>query len=116
MAIVSSPLFSKSASGRIAEKLVFSSRASGQQVRTQKKQVDVLTSARIIIRGYYSQAVLAWNLLSDSQKKEWQVLAESKQFSGYNMFVKNYIDSQVTAEQKAIFGVAIYGDSLFGFS
>jgi len=41
---IKSPLFSQSVSGTIADALTFSNRKTGQQVRFQRKQKDVLTA------------------------------------------------------------------------
>jgi len=59
MARVSSPLFSKSASGSVSDVLTFSKRNSGQQVRFQKKQKDVSTVERVEQRGKFFNASLA---------------------------------------------------------
>ena len=116
MAKIKGPLLSQRASGTIAERLVFSLRSSGQQARFQNKQKDVITDLRTTQRAYYLAAVSAWNLLNSSEKQEWREQAVSKHYTGYNLFVKIYINNLIYAEQKATFGVAIYGNALYGYS
>ena len=116
MAKIRGPLLSQEARGKIAERLVFSLRSSGQQARFQNKQKDVITEFRTTQRAYYLAAVDAWNLLSNPEKQEWQDQALSKHYTGYNLFVKIYIDNALAAGGKATFGVAIYGNTLYGYS
>lgn len=56
------PLCSFEARGTIAKCLTFSMRKSGSQVRWQKKQDDVLTSAREAQREEFLEARDSWNL------------------------------------------------------
>lgn len=57
MAKLQAPLHSISARGTIAKNLTFSMRKSGAQVRWQKKQKDVETSARTVQRDKFKVAV-----------------------------------------------------------
>ena len=116
MAKIRGPLLSQEARGKIAERLVFSLRSSGQQARFQIKQKDVITEFRTTQRAYYLAAVAAWNILSNLEKQEWRDLAFSKHYTGYNLFIKVYIDNIISAGGKATFGVAIYGNTLYGYS
>ena len=116
MAKIKQPLFSQTASGSISEKLTFSLRESGQQVRFQKAQKDVLTSSRIIQRAYYTEAVTAWNLLNETEKQSWVDFAKLKQYTGYNLYMKTYIDNLINGLEKAIYGVANYGNSNYGYN
>jgi len=86
MAKITGPLLSLTASGKIAERLVFSLRKSGQQVRFQKGQKDVITVSRQSQRGVYLSAVLAWKSLSDLSKIEWISAAKNLELTGYNLF------------------------------
>ena len=114
MVKIVSPLFSESASGSIAKNITYSKRASGQQVRFQKKQKDVSSFERTIQRDYYNKAVSAWNDLNDVEKQSWRVSAKSKHFTGYNLFIKIYIDNLVLEGQKAYYGVSIHGNFIYG--
>lgn len=71
------PLFSQSASGAIRKRLTYSTRRSGNQVRFQRAQEDVITSKRTTQRGYYQDAINGWNSLSDAEKAQWDVFNNS---------------------------------------
>lgn len=114
MAKIKGPLLSKTASGKIAERLVFSIRSSGQQVRFQKGQKDIITESRQGQRGVYSAAVEAWNLLSDVAKIEWISEAKALQLTGYNLFMQNFLGDYVNGHARAYYGIAIFGDSIYG--
>ena len=61
MAKLTSPLHSLSARGTIAGGLTFSIRPSGQQVRWQRKQKDIITSARSAQRAKFLLGRDSWN-------------------------------------------------------
>jgi len=114
MAKIKGPLLSLTASGKIAERLVFSLRSSGQQVRFQRKQADVITESRTSQREVYSAAVSAWKLLSDVAKIEWISEAKNLQFTGYNLFMQNYLNNYIHDRNKAYYGIAVFGNTLYG--
>ena len=114
MVKVKGPLFSISASGKIAERLVFSVRTSGQQVRFQRSQKDILTASRTLQREAYLEAVDAWKILTDNEKLDWITEAKSLQLTGCNLFMQNYLNDFVNGKKKAIYGIAIYGNSIYG--
>ncbi len=107
MAKVVAPLYSISASGKIAGRLVFSRRSSGQQVRLQKSQVDIVTLARSTQRAIYTYAVSQWNLLSDSQKKVYDTRAHSLHMTGYNFFMRLTIFAQFNDPDALLFFQAL---------
>jgi len=55
--------------------LTFSKRKSGQQVRLQKKQADVITTKRTTQRAKFSLGLDLWNSLSDNDKNYWKLLS-----------------------------------------
>jgi len=114
MAKINSPLLSLSAHGIIGERLVYSVRSSGQQARYQKKQNDKITDPRLLQRNTYSAAVAAWRLLTDEQKQVYIDLAQNLKYTGYNYYIKLFLDQYVSGLRKAYYGVAVFGESLFG--
>jgi|GEM_PF-3181754 len=114
MVKVKSPLLSQTASGTIAGVLTFSNRKSGQQVRTQKKQKDVITVARTEQRAKYLEAVSAWHLLTPTEKSNWTRNAVGQNMTGYNLFISIFLGEYTPAFSLAYYGVAIYGDTLYG--
>lgn len=65
------PLLSAEASGMIGPRLTYSKKASGQQVRIQKAQADVVTAGRTTQRDYFIEAYGKWNSLTDEQQQQW---------------------------------------------
>lgn len=62
MTKVTGPLQSFSARGTIAGGLTFSERLSGQQVRWQRKQIDVSSPARLAHRALFLEGRDSWGL------------------------------------------------------
>ena len=71
------PLCSSEARGTIAGFLTFSMRASGAQVRYQKKQKDVITEARTAQREKFITSKDWWHELTDEEQEEWNILGNS---------------------------------------
>jgi len=74
MVKITGPLHSDTASGTIADVLTFSQRSSGQQVRYQKKQKDVITPLRTAQRFKFSMAKDWWLQLNSNEKEQWALL------------------------------------------
>ena len=102
------PLFSKSAAGTIADVLTFSKRKSGQQCRYQKRQKDVITAPRSSIRADYQKAVAAWGALSEVQQEVYVERAANLHYTGYNLFIKEYLDGLPAYYGLGVFGVGEY--------
>lgn len=116
MAKIGGPLMSDAASGHIGERLVFSRRASGQQVRFQRPQKDIVTLDRIVSRANYSAAVVAWNNLDGIMKEIWSNFSVGRGFTGYNLFVKMYLTGEIADSDSAVFGFRNYGLFIYGKS
>lgn len=91
------------ASGTIAQFLTFSKRLSGQQVRWQKKQNDVVTSERETQRAKFLSSSFAsrfWQLgnaicgsvVCGNDVDDVNLSAKSLPLSGYNLSIKQIID------------------------
>ena len=71
MAKSTGPLFSLEARGSVGECLTFSKRKSGQQVRFQRKQKDVITVDRTFQRAKFNLGLDLWRSLPDNEKQYW---------------------------------------------
>lgn len=71
MAKITQPLLSAEASGSIGPRLTYSKKATGQQVRIQKAQADVVTAGRTTQREYFIEAYGKWNSLTNEQQQQW---------------------------------------------
>lgn len=90
MAKVTGPLMSMTARGTIGERLTFSVRKTGQQVRFQRSNIDANTFDQKTNRVVYQDAVAEWNLLSVEEKNIWKAQAVGLGMTGFNIFVKDY--------------------------
>jgi len=68
MAKIEGPLLSQAASGTMGPRLTFSQRKSGQQVRFQRAQTDIVTSARATQRDYFKSAAGWWSEMTTAEK------------------------------------------------
>ena len=66
------PLLSLGAHGTLGDALTYSKRASGSQVRFQKKQKYAATTTQENQRGYFQKAVAWWHDLTPSEQLEWR--------------------------------------------
>ena len=71
MAKINGPLLSIAASGSMGPRLTFSQRKSGQQVRFQRAQADVITSTRTTQRGYFQTAAGWWGEMTAAEKSDF---------------------------------------------
>lgn len=114
MAKLTGPLFSNTASGSFGPRLTFSQRRSGQQVRFQRAQKDVITAGRTAQRALYILAVDAWDTLDDVIKNIFKSLAVGENFTGYNLFVKLHIAGEIFGSDTSIYGDRNYGIMVYG--
>ncbi len=66
------PLLSLDAHGTLGGALTYSKRSSGPQVRFQKKQRGLATSAQTIQRAFFQTAVGWWHELTPTEQEEWR--------------------------------------------
>lgn len=103
MAKLGGPLLSEMASGSVADFLTFSKRKTGQQVRWQKKQKDVLTILRFTQRNKFLNASLACRFMEygvaiygvslyGNEKDIYELAAKNKDLTGYNLCIKEYLN------------------------
>jgi len=114
MAKTKGPLLSAQAKGKIGDRLVFSFRRSGQQTRFQKKNKNVKTGYQLLQRALYENGVLAWLCLSDYAKLDYKITAQDENYTGYNLFMRNYLNNYILDRTKSVYGIAIYGITTYG--
>lgn len=91
---ITGPLHSDIAGGRFGKQLTFSNRKSGQQVRFQKKQKDIITADRIIQRYLFSDGISVWNSMSSIAKNIYNERAKGEAMTGYDIFMKEYLKAR----------------------
>lgn len=105
---------SMEASGKIGPDLVFSKRKSGQMARYQRPPKDRETASQVLQRAVYTAGVSAWNALTEEQKSEWIESAVNLHMTGYNLYMRNYLDTHSAGEDVATYGIGIFGNTIFG--
>ena len=97
MAKVRGPLYSISASGQIAQAMVFAHWKGIPWVREQFIPQNPKTAGQVAQRLIFTQGVTRWHGLTDDQKTLWQTGIERKGYtmSGFNYFMSEYIKSMV---------------------
>jgi len=112
MAKTNGPLLSMAAHGTIGNVLTYSKNIV-KQVRYQRKQKDVLTTKRITHRTSFTTAVNIWNLLSATEKEEWNQKAAYLRITGYDLFIKTWFEGPPSPPP---LGDAILGEGEAGFA
>jgi len=75
---VTGPMMSIEASGDLAQILNFHKRPGGFAVAKHHHPGSVVTAhkepndAQTVIRGYYTEAVSHWKMLSEEEKQDWR--------------------------------------------
>ena len=96
MAKVKGPLFSLSASGKLADTLVYMTWKGIQDVRKWLIPANPQTENQQQQRGYMTSAVAYWHsvLFSANDRIAWNLYATvaGRPMSGFNRFVKNVLD------------------------
>jgi len=99
---VKGPLFSSTARGTISDVLTFSKRKSGQQVRFQRKQKDVITALRTVQRAKFIDAVERWNTKDfgiaqfgfsffGMDSVGFEKKGTKQNITGYDFFIKDFL-------------------------
>lgn len=95
MAIVKNPLNSISASGTINNLLTYNNRSKNNVVTKKFKRNDKKSDIQIHIRSTFNSGTEYWNTLSEQEKKTFQALARTRLMTGYNLFMKLYLDEHL---------------------
>lgn len=105
---------SMKASGSVGPRLTFSQRKSGQQVRFQRAQNDVITDERTVQRLKYTTAVASWNGLDGGTKDTFDTLVVGQHMTGYNLFIKLHMLGSLVDGDASFYGFRNYGILIYG--
>ncbi len=94
MALVKAPLFSLDARGKIANTLVYAIWKGLNYCREYVIPFNPNTADQQTIRGYFSDAVAAYQAEDQATKDAWNaaIAALGTPMSGFNYYVGKYID------------------------
>jgi len=96
MAKVTGPLFSMTASGKLANSIVFMTWRGIADVRMYKKPTNKRTANQIITRAFFSTSVDNYQALSAADQTALRNTAAGKPYSGFNLFMdwcKTWLDA-----------------------
>ena len=114
MAKLVAPLFSLTASGLVGPRLVFSGRKSGQQVRFQVAQKDVITPARTTQRDKYAVCSTLYAGLPAGIKEVIRWVCPGLNYTGFNLFMKNCLNGENVEYSLSYYGYRRYGIYKYG--
>jgi len=57
---------------------------------------------------------LAWNALSEEEKEYYNQEAKPYEFTGYNLFMRLFLSNYIQGRNKAYYGIAIFGNTIYG--
>ena len=107
------PLLSLSASKQLGKTLIFKTK-NGKGFLTKYSKPSSIrktdpSSLQEEKRVIYGEAVEAWGLLSNIQKSVYNQNAQGKQYSGFNLFLKEYFADYPLIDTLAYYGTRTYG-------
>ena len=93
MAKVKGPLLSVSATGKLADTIVYQRTPGGFKVNTYSVPHNPRSESQRAHRHFYSAAVGVWKGLSEESKRLFTIYNPFKQMSGYSYFVSLFVTS-----------------------
>jgi hypothetical protein len=92
MAKVTGPFMSVNARGTVAKTLTATGWKGIKVMRTHYIPGNPKSTLQTIVRNRMTVAVLAWEALTEQNKALWNTAASGKPLSGFNLFVKKYVE------------------------
>lgn len=96
MAKVTSPLFSFGATGALGKSIVYGSWKGISYARRYAVPSNPKTAAQVAHRTLFSNAVTEWQGLDAAVKTQWNEAASGYPLTGFNLYVKSYIETDGT--------------------
>lgn len=113
MATVKGPCLSVSASGSIGKTLTFSTTCGKPCVKGSylkdwngyyfsRRIPESQTVKQMTVRATFENAKTVWNELNEAGKNEYNKRAAGKAYTGYNLFIKEYIIANLSFVQYSL--------------
>lgn len=109
MPIVTGPLFSISAKGIIGKAIGYVTSNGKNICRKAPEKIRAISKLQKEQRGKYSEAINAWNDLSEEQKVYWNEQVKGMQMTGMNLYMSSYLMGKIKKSMPANYGVGRYG-------
>jgi len=107
------PLFSQSASKQLGKAIVFKTKGGKAFLTQYSKPSSRRKTAPSLLqeqkRALYGEATGDWKALSDNQKSVYNENAKGKEYSGFNLFIKEQMEAPPTPTQYAYYGTRVLG-------
>ncbi len=98
MAKVFGPLHSDDARGKLADSMVFMGWRGLKTVRMYKIPANPNTEAQQTQRANFTSGVADFHTLNAADVAAWSLRASGSAFSGYNLYVKKFVDTKVVGK------------------
>lgn len=113
MAKVTGGLFSLKCSGNFGKQIIFTTSRSVSIVKGFFISKDKKSTAQLTQRQLYKDGVDEWNTLPDETKDYYNVLAYDDRLTGYNYFLKLFLNGFEAIKGKGIYDIGAYDVSLY---
>lgn len=113
MAKVTGPLFSRTASGNWKKILIYTSAKRISIVKKFFISKDPQTEEQTEQRNLYSEGVTSWNSLTEEQKEYWGEESEEKGITGFNLFMREYLNTGGFPVTYGLYNEGIYGVDVY---
>ena len=113
MAKCLNPLLSLDASGSIGKAITYTSAKGVHIVKKFFKSLDRQSDNQIAVREYFQQGCTEWNNLTPGQKEEYVNRASDLKMTGFNLFMKEYLNWNLPLRLRGLYGPGLYGYSLY---
>ena len=118
MVSLKGPLFSLKAQKQLGKTLIYKDKKNKSFLTKYSKPGSVKpftkSEEQKQMRTIYSDSVEAWHNLSDNEKLDYNNQAKYKQYSGYNLFMKEYFTNHQLSEYFAYYGERSHGLFKYG--
>ena len=115
---IKGPLHSEKATKQLGHNIIFKTYGKRNILTKYNKPGSVKpfikSTTQAQMRTIYGQAVEAWRDLSDNEKTAYRDKAKSKQYSGYNIFIKEYFATHLIVSDLSYYGQRTYGILIYG--
>ena len=115
---IEGPLFSQKASKQLGHLLTYKNYGKRNILTKYSKPGDVKpftkSASQSQMRTIYGEAVEAWRNLPENEKNQYRIIAKSKKYSGYNIFMKEYFTTHPIVSDLSYYGQRIHGIFVYG--
>lgn len=113
MVKVVGPIFSSTAKGNMERILVYTRTKGINIVKRFIKSLDRKTERKLLIREVYKNGCSAWNSLTPTEKEEYEEKSKTKNITGFNLFMREYLKENIPPFDYGIYEISKYGSCCY---